>query len=73
MKIRGRKRSGGYKSKELSREETVTFTYLYPLGSGFQVVDTMNDNIAIQKSCEARNVKIKFIHLPKVRSMSNLT
>lgn len=53
------------KSKELSREETVTFTYLYPLGSGFQVVDTMNDNIAIQKSCEARNVKIKFIHPPQ--------
>lgn len=48
----------------IDRSETVTFTYMYPLGDGFQVVDSMADNATIQRANKARNVEIEFIHPP---------
>jgi putative aldouronate transport system substrate-binding protein len=49
----------------IDRSEQITFTYLYPLGSGFQVVDSMNDNRIIKEVCELKNVEIEFIHPPQ--------
>jgi putative aldouronate transport system substrate-binding protein len=46
------------------RDKKVTLTYLYPLGSGFQVVDSMAQNATIMAANAARNVEIKFIHPP---------
>ncbi|MGI6173510.1 MAG: extracellular solute-binding protein [Christensenellales bacterium] len=45
-------------------EETVTFTWMYPLGQGFQVVDSMAQNATIIRANAANNVEIEFIHPP---------
>ncbi len=49
---------------EIDRSETVTLKYLYPLGGGFNVVDSMAENSTIKRANEARNVVIEFIHPP---------
>jgi len=51
-------------SGAIDRTETVTLTYLYPLGGGFEVVDSMADNSTIKKANADRNVIIDFIHPP---------
>jgi putative aldouronate transport system substrate-binding protein len=53
-----------FSSEEIDRSETVTLTYMYPLGDGFQVVDSMSDNATIKKVNEEKNVVIDFIHPP---------
>ena len=49
---------------EIDRSEPVTLTYMYPLGVGFQVVDSMAENATIKRANAARNVTIDFIHPP---------
>lgn len=45
-------------------DETVTFTWMYPLGQGFQVVDNMSENATIKRANKANNVEIIFQHPP---------
>ncbi len=49
----------------IDRSEKVKLTYLYPLGSGFQVVGSMAENRVVQAANEVANVEIEFIHPPQ--------
>ena len=44
--------------------DKVTLTWMYPLGSGFQVVDSMAQNATIIRANAANNVEIVFQHPP---------
>lgn len=48
----------------LAEEETVKLQWMYPLGDGFQVVDSMSENPTIQMANAANNVEVEFIHPP---------
>lgn len=55
----------GFSGAALAEEqELVTFKWMYPLGQGFQVVDSMAENPTIQRANEANNVEIEFWHPP---------
>lgn len=45
-------------------EETVQFQWMYPLGQGFEVIDSMAENPTIQMANAANNVEVEFIHPP---------
>lgn len=45
-------------------EEPVKLTWMYPLGDGFQVIDSMAENPTIQMANAACNVEVEFIHPP---------
>ena len=57
--------AGEKEQSSVDSDETVTLTYLYPLGSGFQVVESMADNVVIKAVNEIKNVNIDFIHPPQ--------
>lgn len=44
--------------------ETVKFTWMYPLGQGFEVIDSMAQNPTIIAANAANGVEIEFIHPP---------
>ena len=54
----------GLAEADLDRSETVTLTYMYPLGVGFEVVDSMADNATVKRVNDVKNVVIEFIHPP---------
>ena len=45
-------------------DETVKLTWMYPLGDGFQVIDSMSQNPTIQLANASMNVEVEFIHPP---------
>lgn len=45
-------------------DETVQLKWMYPLGDGFQVIDSMSQNPTIQMANAAMNVEVEFIHPP---------
>ncbi len=45
-------------------DETVQLRWMYPLGQGFEVIDSMAENPTIQLANAANNVEVEFIHPP---------